>query len=299
MKLLVTGATGLIGSRLVTLMSSEGHTVIALSRGGKSPDGLSAGVKWDALSGPPPAEALEDIDAIVHLAGEPIAARRWSKEQKERIADSRILGTRNLIGGLREAGALPLVMVGGSAVGFYGNRGDETLTEVSPPGDDFLAKVCVDWERENLKAASLGARVVLMRTGVVLAREGGALKKMLPPFKLGVGGRLGNGKQWFPWIHVDDEVQLIKQALENPAFKGPVNSVAPGVVTNAEFTKRLGKAINRPTVFPVPAPVLKLLLGEMSVMLLGGQRVGPQAAIDAGYKFKFSDLDSALRDLFS
>lgn len=300
MKILVTGATGLIGRSLCRSLTSDNHTVVALSRRPHGDSDLSAAAvhRWDPLGGPPPAEALQGVESVVHLAGEPIAARRWSAEQKERIRGSRVISTRNLVEGLRQASSKPATLISGSAVGFYGDRGDETLDERSTSGSGFLPEICLDWESEAERAAGLSIRVVRVRTGVVLSRDGGALKKMLPAFKLGVAGRLGSGKQWFPWIHISDIVGILRQSIFSSKVSGPVNATAPEPVTNAVFTRELAGVLHRPAILPAPEFLLRLAMGEMADILLGSQRVIPKAAEDSGYTFQFRTLGAALRDLF-
>jgi uncharacterized protein (TIGR01777 family) len=254
---------------------------------------------WDVLASPPTKEALADLDAVVHLAGEPIDAGRWSDEQKKRIRDSRIVSTRHLVNGFRSLDEKPAAFISGSAVGFYGDRGDEVLEETAPPGSGFMSDVCVEWEAEAARAKEIGMRVVQVRTGVVLSREGGALKKMLTPFKLGVAGRLGSGRQWFPWIHIDDIVGIFREAILSTGLAGPVNGVAPNPVTNSEFTRQLAGALSRPAFLPVPSIGLKVLMGEMSEVLLGSQRVIPRVMIDRGFEYRFPNLGEALNDLLA
>jgi uncharacterized protein len=299
MKVLVTGATGLIGRRLCQLLTGEGHTIAALTRSPKMAEGLAVAAVhgWEPGAGPPPEEALIGVDAVVHLAGEPIAARRWSDEQKRRIRDSRIVSTRNLVNALRLAEPKPRVLVSGSAIGFYGDRGDEPLVESSAPGSGFMSEVCLGWEEEAEQARHLGMRVVEVRTGVVLSQEGGALKKMLPPFKLGVGGPLGGGKQWFPWIHIEDIVGIFRAAIFSPSLTGPVNGTAPEPVTNSEFTRQLGHVLHRPAFLPVPEFALRALMGEMADVVLGSQRCIPKVMMEAGYRFRYRKLAPALEDL--
>jgi hypothetical protein len=299
MKILVTGATGLIGRSLCRSLTGENHTVVALSRKPEAASNLSstAVYKWDPLTGPPVLEALEGVDAVVHLAGEPIAAKRWSAEQKDRIRSSRVVSTRNLVEGLRKAAAKPASLISGSAVGFYGDRGDETLDERSPAGSGFLPELCSEWESEAERAEGLNVRVVRIRTGVVLSPEGGALKKMLPAFKLGVGGPLGGGRQWFPWIHISDMVGVLRHAISTSALSGPVNAAAPEPVTNAVFSRELGRVLHRPAFLAAPKFALRLALGEMADILLASQRVIPKAIEDAGYTFQFRTLGTALEDL--
>lgn len=298
MNITMTGATGLIGRKLVKALRERGDGVTVLSR---SPEKAGAtlgveAVRWDPSAGPAPVEALVHRDAVVHLAGEPVA-QRWSDDAKRRIMESREAGTRNLVAGLREAGTLaPSVLVASSAVGYYGKHGSEPLPESTPPGSDFLAGVCVAWERESSAATELGLRVVQIRTGVVLDKNGGALEKMLPPFKLGVGGPVAGGGQYLPWIHVDDLVSLYLKALDDPSWSGPYNGAAPEPVTNAAFSKALGRALHRPAFAPVPAFAIKLLYGEMSEIVTEGQNAVPERPLAGGFTYKFADLDAALAD---
>jgi uncharacterized protein (TIGR01777 family) len=299
MKILVTGATGVIGRSLCRALTADGHAVAAVSRSPVKPQGLSVAevFPWDPQSGPLPQAALDGVDAVVNLAGEPLDARRWNDQQKRLIRDSRIVTTRNLVGGLSSVDRKPAVLVSGSAVGFYGDRGDEQLEETSPAGHGFMSEVCEEWEREAGRAAELGIRVVQVRTGVVLSAQGGALQKMLAPFKLGLGGPLGSGKQWFPWIHVKDIVGIFRHAILTSTLAGPVNGVAPEPVTNREFTRELARALHRPAFLPVPEMALRVLMGEMSAVLFGSQRVVPKAALSSGYEFHYPLLASALADL--
>jgi uncharacterized protein (TIGR01777 family) len=298
MNVTLTGATGLIGSKLVGALRGRGDAVTVLSR---SPDRARAAlgveaVTWDPLSGPAPSEALRGRDAVVHLAGEPVA-QRWSADVKQAIQASREIGTRHLVEGLRAVGAdRPRVLVSSSAVGYYGNRGDEPVPESSPAGDDFLARVCVAWEREADAATEFGARVVRIRTGVVLDKSGGALKTMLPPFRLGVGGPVAGGDQYLPWIHVDDLVALYLKALDDPSWEGAYNGAAPTPVTNKAFSKALGRALHRPAVAPVPGFALRVLYGDMAEIVTGGQRAVPERPLAGGFTFRHPDLDAALAD---
>jgi hypothetical protein len=295
MKALVTGGTGFIGSALVGSLDAAR----VLSRDparAKSAPGVSEAFAWDAGVGPPPTEAVEGVDAIFHLAGDPVAEGRWTAKKKARIRSSRVDGTRRLLEAVRAAKSRPKVLVGASAVGIYGDRGDEELTEGSFHGTDFLAKVCEEWEAEERKAADLGLRVVHLRIGVVLGPGGGALKKMLPPFRMGVGGPLGSGKQWMPWVHRDDVVSLAIFAAENAGVSGPVNAVAPGAATNGDFTRALGRVLHRPAIFPVPKFAMKVAFGEFADILFASQRVAPRAALAAGYRFRHADVEGALRD---
>jgi uncharacterized protein (TIGR01777 family) len=253
--------------------------------------------RWEPVAEPPPAAGWEGVEAVIHLAGEPVAAARWTDEQKRRIRDSRVKGSRNLVAGMRATPRPPKVFVSASAVGFYGDRGDEILYEGSAPGSDFLSEVCLDWETEAARARELGVRAAFVRTGVALSPSGGALEKMLLPFKLGLGGRLGDGRQWFPWIHIEDVVGIFLHALMSPAVDGPINGVAPGIVTNEEFTGELAAVLNRPAFFPVPQFALRALMGEMAEVVTASQRVVPQVALDTGYRFKYPNLRPALESL--
>lgn len=296
MKITMTGATGLIGRRLMKILAAEGHSLHVLSR--HAGTNLPAGVKlsaWDPMKGEPPADSLRDADAMIHLAGEPIA-QRWDEELKRKIRDSRVNGTRNLVQALSKLSTRPAALICASAIGYYGSRGDEVLTEASAPGTGYLPEVCVAWEKEALAAEALGIRVAPVRTGIVLDPRGGALQKMLTPFRMGVGGKLGSGRQWMSWIHLEDLAGIYKFALQQPV-RGPVNGVAPNPVVNADFTRALGGAVKRPAIFPVPEFGLKLLFGEMSSVLLDSQRVLPQKAVTEGYHYRFPQLDAALADL--
>ena len=298
MRVTVTGATGLIGSGLIARLKARGDEVTVLSRDpGRARETLGAGwdvVRWDPDAGPAPREALDGRDAVIHLAGEPVA-QRWTKGAKERIRASRETGTRNLVAGLRAADPRPRVLVSSSAVGYYGPHGDEELTEATPPGSDFLAEVCQAWEREADAAAELGLRVVKVRTGVVLDAGGGALKTMLPPFKLGVGGPVAGGRQFMPWIHVDDVIGIYLRALDDDSWTGAVNGTAPVPVTNRTFSKALGRALHRPSFAPVPSLAIQALYGEMAEIVTKGQRVVPERTLALGYDFKHPALDEALR----
>jgi uncharacterized protein (TIGR01777 family) len=298
MTIAITGASGFIGRRLMKALSGENRTIRVLSRhaGTNLPTGVKLYV-WDPVKGPPPAESLDGADAVVHLAGEPIA-QRWNAEIKQKIHESRVAGTHNLVQALAALPSRPAVLVSGSAIGYYGSRGDEILTESSAPGSGFMAQVCTAWEKEADEAAALGMRVVKLRTGVVLEENGGALPMMIRPFKAGMGGKLGSGDQWMSWIHLDDLVGIIQHALANP-MRGPVNGTAPNPVTNAEFTKHLAHVLRRPAVFPVPAFMLKTMFGEMSEVMLASQRVQPQAAEAAGYRFRFLEVEAALQNILA
>ena len=244
--------------------------------------------------------ALEGADAVINLAGESIGAGRWSAARKQRIEDSRVQATRSLVEAIAASSAPPPVFISGSAVGYYGPCGDEVVTEESPAGADFLAHVCATWEAEAARAASSSVRVVRLRTGLVLDRRGGALPRMLLPFKLGAGGPLGSGRQYWPWIHIDDWVNLVRWAIVTPALSGPVNVTSPNPVTNAEFARSLGRAMHRPAFLPTPGFALRLMLGEMADgLLLSGQRAVPAKALDAGFAFRYPQLDDALASLFA
>jgi hypothetical protein len=300
MKALVTGATGFVGPRLLRLLDRP----VALSR---DPDRARAKIghlvdriiRWDPMQGPPSPDSFDGIDAVYHLAGESVAEGRWTAAQKARIRDSRVVGTRNLVQGIAQSTNKPSVLVSASAVGFYGDRGDEELTEASPPGDDFLAQVCIDWEREAVAAERHGVRVVLARTGIVLGAGGGALEKMLLPFKLGAGGPLGSGRQWMPWIHVADLARLYVHAADTRAIDGAMNAVAPNPVRNSEFTKALGRQVHRPAFMPAPYLGLRLVFGEFAKVLFASQRVIPQVAVDTGFVFQYPEIAAALREILS
>jgi hypothetical protein len=265
----------------------------------KFPEGIIRPVEWNSLHEPAPQAALENADVIFHLAGEPVAEGRWSDAKKRAIRESRVLGTRNLVAGIKNAAARPKVLVSASAVGYYGDRGDEILTEDAPPADDYLADVCVAWEQEAQHAAELGLRVVTMRIGIVLDQHGGALAKMLTPFKLGIGGPLGNGKMWMPWIHLHDLVSLLMHAAESDHLHGPVNAVGPNAVRNSEFTKAFAAALHRPAFLPIPYFGLRVLFGEFAKILFASQRVVPQAAERSGFNFQFPTIETALAEIFA
>ena len=297
---LVTGGTGFIGSRVCAALHEQGDTVHVLSR---SPDRAQTKVKsarsfygWNPETEKLPPEATNGMVSVVHLAGETIAGR-WNDEKKRRIRDSRILSTQNLVASLAVADTKPDVLVCASAIGYYGDSGDEHFTEVSPPGNDFLAKTCQEWETEAQKAIDLGIRVVTVRIGLVLGLGGGLLAQVLPPFKMGVGGILGNGRQWMSWIHVDDVVGIILHALENNEIRGALNATAPTPVRNTEFTKTLGAVLRRPTLFPIPTFGLKLMMGEFADFIVLSQNVLPEKTEVSGYEFRHRTLESALKDL--
>jgi uncharacterized protein len=291
MHIAITGSTGLVGTALRRSLEADGHDVVPVVRGSDR-----EGVRWDPQGGRIDASGLEGLDAVVHLAGEPIAARRWSEEQKRRIRDSRVEGTQLLAGTLAGLDRPPAVLVSGSAIGFYGERGDEVLHEASPKGDGFLADVVDDWEAAAAPADAAGIRVARIRTGIVLDREDGALAKMLPLFKLGAGGRFGSGRQWWSWISIDDQVRAIRFLVDHDV-RGPVNLTAPAPVTNRQMTEALGRVLGRPTLLPVPSFGPKLLLGKELAenLLYGSTRVEPRALERAGFSFSHPDIETALR----
>ena len=272
----LTGATGFIGSALAARLEAAGHTVQPFS-----------------LRAPQP---LQVSDAVIHLAGEPIA-QRWTPGAKRRILESRVEGTRRLIARIAALAAPPRVFICSSAVGFYGSRGDEVLTETSPPGSGFLAEVCTAWEGAADQASARGMRVVKLRTGMVLAGRGGALDRMLPAFRMGIAGRLGSGRQWMPWIHLEDHLDLVEFALAQAGVAGPLNAVSPNPVTNRDFTSALARALHRPAFLPAPDFALRAMFGEMASVLLDSQRVIPRAALDAGFEFRHPELGAALQDI--
>ena len=293
MRLLVTGGTGFIGATLCRRLSSDGHELLVLTRKPRAsnPQLRTRYLLWDA---PDWAREMAQVDGMINLAGEPLVAKRWTSEQKRLIQDSRLLTTRRLVQAMAASQPRPRVLINASAVGYYGPRDDEELTERSPSGRGFLAELCRSWEQEAQQAQVLGVRVVVLRIGIVLSADGGALSKMVPPFRWGLGGPLGSGRQWMSWIHRDDLLGLIAWALSRPDVAGPVNATAPQPVRMREFCQALGRALHRPSWAPVPALMLRLLLGEMAQVLLTGQRVIPDAALRAGHPFQFSDLTSAL-----
>jgi hypothetical protein len=284
MRIAVTGASGFIGGPLCDALRARGHAVITVGR-------ASGERRWDPTAGPAP---LDGADVVVHLAGEPVAAGRWTKARMERIRDSRVLGTRNLVAGIRAA--RPRALVCASATGYYGDRGDEELTEESPPGGDFLAGVCKDWEAE---AAASGVRTASVRIGIVLGPDGGALRKMLLPFRLGLGGRLGDGRQWMSWIHRDDLVELLVRAAEDEALAGPLLGTSPNPVRNLDFTAALGRVLGRWTILPLPRWQARLMLGKVVEVLYGSQRCRPERTLEAGFAFRHPELEPALREILS
>jgi uncharacterized protein (TIGR01777 family) len=293
MKILISGSSGLVGSALVSSLVSRGDEVIRLVR--SEPKGPGE-VKWDGPASFIDKAGIEGMDAVVHLAGESLAAGRWSEARKAKIRDSRVKGTRLLAEALAAAEKPPQVFVIASAVGYYGNRGDAILTEDTAAGTGFLAEVCRDWEAATEPAATRGIRVVELRIGMIVTEKGGALPKMMPPFKLGLGGRIGSGLQYISWVALDDVVAIIEFCLASNSLSGPVNTVSPNPVTNSDFTRALGSAVSRPTIFPMPAFAARLAFGEMAdAILLSGARVMPEKLTQARFKFKYSDLKAALK----
>lgn len=296
MRIFLTGATGLIGRALAASLGADGHEVVALSRGG-SPAVLPAGtrlVRGDPAVAGPWQEELARCDACVNLAGEPVAAGRWTDERRKRIRDSRVLSTRNVAAVIGGGG--PGVLVNGSAIGYYGPRGDEVIDESFPAGNDFLAHVAMEWE-EATRAAARRARVVLVRTGIVLAGDGGALPRLVLPFKMLAGGPIGDGGFWQSWIHVADQVGILRLALEDGRASGPVNATAPDPVRNRDLARALGRVLRRPSLLVAPAFAVRAALGEMAEVILASQRVVPQRALALGYRFRWPSLEPALRDL--
>lgn len=291
MHILVSGATGLVGSKLIPLLKQDGHEVSTLTRSAsRNPNERT----WSPSAGTLPPATLDGIDAIVHLAGENIGDSRWTAAKKQRIRDSRIIGTRILAEAAARSGRVK-TFVCASAIGFYGDRGNESLTEDSPPGTGFLPDVCREWEAASEPARSAGIRVVNLRLGVVLSKEGGALAKMLLPFKLGAGGIIGSGRQYWSWLTVDDAARMFQFAVNHESLSGPVNAVAPQPATNYEFTKALGRVLHRPTLFPLPAFMAKLVLGEMAQdLILASTRVLPGKLTQAGYQYANPELDGAI-----
>ena len=299
MKILVTGATGLVGRNLLPLLKDNGHEVIALTRntdtaGVRLPIACQV-IHWDPTDSTLLPNFPENIDAVIHLCGEGIADGRWTRKRKQAIYDSRVLSTRNLLNLISKSKPLPKVWISASAIGYYKSSDPSTLEENSPPGDGFLANVCKDWEAETFKADEVGIRTVALRLGIILGHDGGITAKMLPPFRMGLGGPLGKGDSWMSWIHVRDVAGLILSALENPSYRGPINAVSPHPAKNNEFTSTLADILKRPAFFSIPAFVLKLLLGEMSQLLLASQNVSAQKAVGLGYKFVYPKLKTALK----
>jgi uncharacterized protein len=298
MNVTLTGATGLIGAAIVRALQARGDTVTVLTR---DPDRAHVALgdveahAWRPLEEPAPAAALSGRDAVVNLAGETVA-QRWTDQSRRAIRDSRVIGTRNLVAGLSEVDPRPRTLVSASGANYYGPRGDERISEDTPPGDDFLADVCVAWEREAEAARELGLRVTTLRTAVVLGKDGGALSKMMPFFRLGIGGPVAGGRQYLPWIHGDDIVGLYLAALDDATWEGPFNACAPEPATNRDFSRALGRALHRPAFAPVPGFAVRVLYGDMAQIVTAGQRMVPTRAVEHGYAFRHTDLDESLRD---
>jgi uncharacterized protein (TIGR01777 family) len=287
MRIAVSGGTGFIGRRVVAALRERGDEVTVLSR--------SAGdVRWDPRAAPAPASGLAGCEAVIHLAGENVA-QRWTNGAKRAIRDSRVIGTENLIAGLRSATPRPSTLLCASAVGYYGDRGDERLDEAAGPGQDWLAALCVDWERAAAGAREHGMRVVSVRTGIVLHRSGGALAQMLPPFRVGLGGPVAGGRQYMPWIEIDDIVGIYLAALDDDRYSGAINATAPQPATNREFSKALGSVLHRPAIVPVPRLALRLAFGEMGEVVTGSQNAVPARPLELGYRFHHPELEGALR----
>lgn len=297
MRVLITGASGLVGTELQKSFAAKGYEMLLASRKDPTDD---RHIKWDIEQGFDEPERLEGIEAVVHLAGESISGLRWTDEKKKAIKDSRVLGTRSVVDAISRLEKKPKVFISSSAIGFYGERGDEEVTESSTPGNNFLAQVAKEWEAESRRAEDAGIRTVLLRTGIILSKEGGALGTMLLPFKLGVGGVIGSGKQWMSWISMDDHIAAINFAIENENLRGAVNSVSPNPVTNEEFTKTLGEVLYRPTILPLPEFAVSMIFGEMGdALLLASTKVLPKRLQDAGFEFKYPDLKSAIEHAVS
>lgn len=297
MKVLITGSSGLIGTRLQAALRKKGDDLLLASRSDAEGSEL---VKWSIEDGFAEPERLEGIDAVVHLAGESISGLRWTDEKKKAIRDSRVIGTRSLINTLAKLKHRPKVLVAASGIGFYGERGDEIMTEADTAGHGFLADVGREWEAESRRAEDAGIRTVLLRTGVVLSKDGGALGTMLLPFKLGLGGVIGSGKQWMSWISIEDHVRVIEFAMENEALRGAVNAVSPNAVTNAEFTRVMGEVLYRPTFIPLPEFAVSMIFGEMGdELLLTSTRAAPTRLMDSGFEFRFPELKAAIEHAVS
>lgn len=297
MRVVVVGATGLIGRALATALVARGDSVVALSRGGAAGIAGALDMRWDPAEGPPPPAALDGGDAVVNMAGVPIGGRRWTAARKRQIRESRTHTTRLLVDALAREGT-PRTLVNASAVGYYGPT-EDVVDETAPPGHDFLADTAVAWEREAVRAEWLGVRVVWIRNGIVLARDGGALPTMALPVRLFAGGPIGGGRQWLSWIHIDDVVGLLQFALDEPGIAGPLNGTAPAAVRQREFASALGAALGRPAILPTPALPLRLAMGEMATLALDGQRAVPRVALAAGYTFIHPEIDEALAAIYA
>jgi len=310
MNILMTGATGLVGTALVKKFTDEGHTIYRLTRAETRKSSAKEPVVFDVPWNPSSGEiggsiglgapqGPANVDAVINLAGAPVVGGRWTKECKALLRSSRVDTTRGLVSAIAKMDKRPQVLISASAIGYYGNRGDDLVTEKSEPGTDFLAELAKEWENEAVKAEKFGVRVVLLRFGIILAKQGGALPKMMLPFKYGFGGKLGSGRQWMSWIAMQDVVAIIQEALRSGRWKGPINLVAPRAVRNSDFTKSLAKVMHRPAIFAAPAFALRLAMGEMADTLLGGVRVVPQVLEQHGYQFIDANLDEALKGIFA
>jgi uncharacterized protein (TIGR01777 family) len=305
MRIFVTGGTGLVGTRLVRALQGRGDHPVVLSRhaaGAREKFGQDVEiVEGDPMKTGPWTDALAGCDGVIHLAGENVFNKRWNDEFKKLMWDSRTRSTENVVNALarnpRRADGTPKVLVNASAIGYYGPHADEELTEDSPPAEDYMARLCVEWEMKAREAEAHGVRVVMVRVGIVLDKEGGALSKLLTPFKLCVGGKVASGKQWMSWIHHDDMVGLFLFGLDNPGAKGPLNGTAPNPVTNKQFSKSLGKALHRPTIFPTPGFVLRVMLGGVAAVVTTGQRVLPARPLALGFHYKYPTIDEAFADI--
>jgi uncharacterized protein len=298
MKILVSGSTGLVGKALIKSLTNDGHEVVRLVRRERTPGAFE--IEWHPNQGQIDSQQLEGLDAVIHLAGDSIASGRWSEEKKRSIRESRTKGTSLLSESLARMSQPPSVFLSASAIGYYGNRGDELLTESSAPGNDFLADVCVAWEAATKPAVEKGIRTVFSRFGIILDSDGGALAKMLTPFRMGIGGRVGDGTQWMSWIALHDVVAALRFLIADESISGPVNVVAPNPVTNAEFTKTLGRTLSRPTIFPMPAFGARLVFGEMAdALLLSSQKVEPSVLEDRGFLFSWPTLEPALKHILA
>ncbi len=306
MNILMTGASGLVGTALVKTLTAEGHTIYRLTRAGSSEQSAKVSGVFDLPRNPGSGEisgsvdsnsvqAPANFDAVVNLAGAPVVGGRWTKERKEILRSSRVDTTHGLVNAIAKMDKRPRVLISASAIGYYGNRGDDPVTEKSDPGTDFLADVAKDWENEAVKAEELGVRVVLLRFGIILAKQGGALPQMMLPFRFVLGVKMGSGRQWTSWITLEDVVAIIRVALRSDSWKGPVNLVAPGAVRNSDFTRALAKVMHRPAIFAAPAFALRLAMGEMAETLLGGVRVQPQVLEQHSYQFLHADVEEALK----
>jgi uncharacterized protein (TIGR01777 family) len=306
MNILMTGASGLVGTALVKTFTDEGHTIYRLTRvGGSKQSAKISGaldLPWNPGSGEisgsldsNSVQAPANFDAIVNLAGAPVVGGRWTKERKEVLRSSRVDTTHGLVNAIAKMDTRPRVLISASAIGYYGNRDDEPVTEKSTPGTDFLADLAKDWENEAVKAEKVGVRVVLLRFGIILAKQGGALPQMMLPFRFGLGGKLGSGRQWTSWITLEDVVAIIRVALRSDSWKGPVNLVAPEAVRNSDFIRALAKVMHRPAIFAAPAFALRLAMGEMAETLLGGARVLPQVLEEHSYQFLHANVEEALK----